>query len=169
MPATHLVACGPLTPESFAPFGEVLRAEPHEAAIAVRDGEDWVFNVLSYEHKPLVCDHLNAHHRATQTLLRWAASPLCSSSPRPGSAFASRADLARCARSCSTGRRRSASATAHGTGARTRSVDHVDLLNLQGRGFATDNEIAHLERDLDMVVVAQLYSDREGGRGRVRR
>ena len=34
--------------------------------------------------------------------------------------------------------------------------DHVDLLNLQGRGFANDNEVAHLERDLGTVVVAQL-------------
>jgi hypothetical protein len=33
---------------------------------------------------------------------------------------------------------------------------HVDLLNLQGRGFATDNQIAHFARDLDVVVVAQL-------------
>jgi hypothetical protein len=31
-------------------------------------------------------------------------------------------------------------------------MDHVDLVNVQGRFFATDNEVAHLERDLGMVV-----------------
>ena len=30
--------------------------------------------------------------------------------------------------------------------------DRVDLLNLQGEGFADDNEVAHLERDLGTLV-----------------
>ena len=33
---------------------------------------------------------------------------------------------------------------------------HVDLLNLQGRGFANDNEIADLVDLLDTVVIAHL-------------
>jgi len=31
-------------------------------------------------------------------------------------------------------------------------LSHVDLVNVQGAGFANDNEIAYLERDLDVVV-----------------
>jgi ureidoglycolate hydrolase len=30
--------------------------------------------------------------------------------------------------------------------------DHVDLVNVQGKDFAHDNEVAYLERDLDTVV-----------------
>ena len=31
-------------------------------------------------------------------------------------------------------------------------TDHVDLVNVQGKDFAHDNEVAHLERDLDTVI-----------------
>ena len=31
-------------------------------------------------------------------------------------------------------------------------TDHVDLVNVQGEGFADDNEVAHLERDLGVIV-----------------
>jgi ureidoglycolate hydrolase len=31
-------------------------------------------------------------------------------------------------------------------------TDYVDLVNVQGKGFADDNEIAHLQRDLGVVV-----------------
>ena len=31
-------------------------------------------------------------------------------------------------------------------------LSHVDLVNVQGKGFADDNEIAYLERDLGVVV-----------------
>jgi len=35
-------------------------------------------------------------------------------------------------------------------------MDHVDLVNVQGAGFADDNEVAHLERDLGVVVTVEL-------------
>ncbi len=35
-------------------------------------------------------------------------------------------------------------------------MDHVDLVNVQGRGFADDNEVAHLARDLGVVVTVRL-------------
>ncbi len=153
---THVVACETLLPETFAPFGQVLSAEPQEAAIALRDGEEWVLNVLSYDHQPLVCDHLNAHHRATQTLVPLAARPALLIVAPPGLTFATRADLDQVRAFVLDGS--AAVNLGHGTwhwgpypiGA------HVDLLNLQGRGFATDNEIAHLERDLGVVVVTRL-------------
>jgi hypothetical protein len=35
-------------------------------------------------------------------------------------------------------------------------MDHVDLVNVQGKGFADDNEVAHLSRDLGVVVTVRL-------------
>jgi ureidoglycolate hydrolase len=35
-------------------------------------------------------------------------------------------------------------------------LDYVDLVNVQGKGFANDNEVAYLERDLDVVVEVML-------------
>ena len=156
MPDTHFVACEPLTPESFAPFGQVLHSQPHEAAIALRDGEEWVLNVLSYDHRPLVCDHLNAHHRATQTLLPLGAQPALLVVAPPGLSFTTRADLDQVRAFVLDGR--AAVNLGHGTWhwGPYPIGPHVDLLNLQGRGFATDNEIAHFGSDLDVVVVAQL-------------
>ncbi len=156
MPDTHVVACEPLTADSFAPFGQVLRLEPDEAAIALRDGEEWMLNVLSYDYEPLVCGQLNAHHRATQTLVPLGAHPALLIVAPPGLAFADRADLGHVRAFVLDGT--AAVNIGHGTwhwGPHPIG-DHVDLLNLQGRGYATDNEIAHLERDLDVVVVAQL-------------
>lgn len=156
MPDTQVVACEVLTPDSFTEFGQVLESHPHEAAIALRDGEEWVLNVLSYDHRPLVCDHLNAHHRASQTLVPLGAQPALLMVAPPGLALDTRADIDHVRAFVLDGT--AAVNLGHGTwhwgpypiGA------HVDLLNLQGRGFASDNEIAHLTRDLDVVLVAQL-------------
>jgi ureidoglycolate hydrolase len=35
-------------------------------------------------------------------------------------------------------------------------ADHVDLVNVQGRDFEHDNEVAYLERDLDTIVEVTL-------------
>lgn len=156
MSDTHVVACEPLTPEAFAPFGQVISTEPHEAAIAVRDGEEWVMNVLSYDYEPLVCDQLNAHHRATQMLVPLGGQPALLIVAPPGTVFATRAALDQVRAFVLDGS--AAINLGHGTwhwGPHPIGA-HVDLLNLQGRGFPTDNEITHLERDLGVVVVAQL-------------
>ena len=84
MPDTHFVACEQLTPESFAPFGQVLHSAPHEAAIALRDGEEWVLNVLSYDHQPLVCDHLDAITAPRRRCCPLLASRRCWWSHRQG-------------------------------------------------------------------------------------
>ena len=57
-----------------------------------------------------------------------------------------------CGRSCATAPRASTSRSARGTGVRTRSPTQVDLVNVQGKDFEHDNEVAYLERDLDTVV-----------------
>ena len=35
-------------------------------------------------------------------------------------------------------------------------MDHVDLVNVQGKGFLDDNEVAHLERDFGVLVKVEL-------------
>lgn len=156
MPDTYDVACAPLTPDSFAPFGQLLGSEPAEGAIALCDGEQWVLNVLSYDHRPLVCDHLNAHHRATQMLVPLGAQPALLIVAPPGVGFTDRTDLDQVQAFLLDGS--AAVNLAHGTWhwGPYPIGPHVDLLNLQGRGFATDNEVVHLARDLDVVLVAQL-------------
>ena len=151
-----MVACTALTPESFAPFGQLLAAEPHEALIEVRDGEDWVMNVLSYDRKPLVCDHLNAHHKATQALVPLGSATALLIVAPAGTTFSSPADLDSIRAFVLDGT--AAVNLAFGTWhwGPYPVGDHVDLLNLQGRGFADDNEIADLVGLLDTVVVAQL-------------
>jgi len=158
MSTEHIVSAELLTAAAFAPFGDVLAAEPDEAAITVRDGESWVLNVLSYDHRPLVCDHLNAHHRATQMLLPLRSRPAVLVVAPPTARFGpgSPDDLATVRAFVLDGR--AAVNLAHGTWhwGPYPVGDHVDLLNLQGRGFADDNEVAHLERDLDVVVRVRL-------------
>ncbi|MDQ6696934.1 MAG: ureidoglycolate lyase [Actinomycetota bacterium] len=156
MPDTYSVGCIALTAESFAPFGQLLSAEPDEGAIALRDDEQWILNVLSYDHRPLVCDHLNAHRRATQMLVPLSARPALLIVAPPGPTFTGREDLAHVRAFVLDGT--AAVNLGHGTWhwGPYPIGSHVDLLNLQGRGFATDNEVVHLERDLDVVVIAQL-------------
>ena len=47
------------------PAGHQLAREPDQATIELRGDEVFHLNILSYEHKPLRCDHLNAHYNAT--------------------------------------------------------------------------------------------------------
>ncbi len=152
----YLVTAEPLTAHAFAPFGQVLATEPHEAAIAVRDGEGWIMNVLTYEYRPLVCDHLNAHHKATQMLVPLGSGPAVIVVAPPGTAFASVGDLASLRAFVLDGR----AAINLGFGTWHWGPypvgDRVDLLNLQGRGFADDNEIADLATQLGTVVRVQL-------------
>jgi len=156
MPIEHVVVAQPISAEDFAPFGDLLAVEPDEARIAVRDGEEWVLNILSYDHRPLVCDHLNAHHRATQMLVPLGMRPALLVVAPPGTAFDSPACLAQVRAFVLDG----SAAVNLGFGTWHWGPypvgDHVDLLNLQGRGFANDNEVAHLARDLDTVVRVQL-------------
>ena len=152
MPTEHVVTAELLTPEAFAPFGDVLAVEPHEASIEVRDGETWLLNVLSYDHRPLVCDHLNAHHRATQALVPLGSRPAVLVVAPPGATFDDAGDLATVRAFVLDGR----AAVNLGLGTWHWGpypvADRVDLLNLQGRGFADDNEVADLAGDLDAVV-----------------
>jgi ureidoglycolate lyase len=152
MPTEHVVHAQPLTPEAFAPFGDVLAVEPDEAAIEVRDGETWLLNVLSYERRPLVCDHLNAHHRATQALLPLGSRPALLVVAPPAATFAGPADLDLVRAFVLDGRAGVNLGFGTWHWGPYPVADRVDLLNLQGRGFADDNEIADLVGTLDVVV-----------------
>jgi len=156
MPEEHVVVAQPITTEAFAPFGQLLATEPDEAVITVREGEEWVLNVLSYDHRPLVCDHLNAHHKATQMLVPLDKRPALVVVAPAGTTFDTPADLEHVRAFVLDGS--AAVNLSFGTWhwGPYPVGDHVDLLNLQGRGFANDNEIAHLGRDLDTVVRVQL-------------
>lgn len=152
---TYIVRAEPLSPQAFAPFGQVLSSERDGTALStieLRGGEAFALNVLSYERRPLRCDHLNAHHKATQALVALGGKPTLLVVAPAGTVFDSPAALdAVRAFVCD------------GTAAVNLSLgtwhwgpyplsDRVDLLNLQGAGFAGDNEVAHLERDLGVVV-----------------
>ena len=147
----YLIHAEALTAEAFAPFGQILCTEPDEAIIGLRDREKWLLNILSYVHRPLVVDHLNAHHKATQALIPLGKPALLVVAP-PGTVFASVADLAHLRAFVLDG----SAGVNLGFGTWHWGpypvLDHVHLVNLQGRGFADDNEVAHLARDLDSVV-----------------
>ena len=157
MPATaaHTVVAEPLTADAFAPFGQVLssaRTGTDDAVIELRGGEVFHLNVLSYDRRPLRCDHLNAHHKATQALFALGGKPTLLVVAPAGSTFGSAADLdvVRAFVCDGTAGVNLSLGTWHwGPYPLT---DHVDLVNLQGEGFANDNEVAHLERDLGVVV-----------------
>ena len=65
--APFTVRAEPLTEQAFAPFGQVIAAG--DMAMELRGDEVFHLNVLHYERRPLRCDHLNRHHRATHALV----------------------------------------------------------------------------------------------------
>jgi ureidoglycolate lyase len=152
---SYIVRAEPLDADAFAPFGQVLSSERTGTAtstIELRGGETFALNVLSYERRPLRCDHLNAHHKATQALVALGGKPTLLVVAPAGTAFDSPGALEAVR-----------AFVCDGTAAVNLSLgtwhwgpyplsDRVDLLNLQGEGFADDNEVAYLERDLGVVV-----------------
>ena len=144
----------PLTEEAFAPFGQVIASG--DMAMELRGDEVFHLNVLHYERRPLRCDHLNRHHRATQALVALAGKPtlLVVAPPEPDFGSVDDLDAVR-AFVCdgSAGVNLGLHVWHWGPYPLT---DHVDLVNVQGRFFETDNEVAYLERDLDTVVEVTL-------------
>jgi ureidoglycolate lyase len=149
-PTTYTVHAEPLDDAAFAPFGQVIREG--DMLMELRDGEQFHLNVLHYDHKPLRCDHLNAHHKATQALIALGGKPTVVV-VAPGSLDFSSVDHLEHVRAfvCDgTAGVNLALGTWHW--GPYPITDHVDLVNVQGAGFADDNEVAHLERDLGVVV-----------------
>ena len=70
---TYTIRAEPLSRKAFEPFGQVI--DEGDMVMELRGEEVFHLNVLSYDRRPLVCDHLNRHHRATQALVALAGRP----------------------------------------------------------------------------------------------
>jgi ureidoglycolate lyase len=149
-----LVHAEPLTSEAFAPFGQVIATG--DMVMELRDGERFALNVLSYDRQPLLCDHLNRHHRATQALVALAGRPTLVVVAPPTVDFSTRDHLSSVRAFVCDGTAGINIALSTWHWGPYPLMDHVDLVNVQGAGFLDDNEVAHLERDLGVVVTVQL-------------
>jgi ureidoglycolate lyase len=150
MTTTHTVRAEPLSAPAFAPFGQVLAVG--DAAMELRDGEVFHLNVLHYDRKPLRCDHLNRHHKATQALVALAGKATLLVVAPAAYDFSTDDHLAHLRAFVCDGTAGVNLALGTWHWGPYPITDHVDLVNVQGKGFADDNEIAHLERDLGVVV-----------------
>ena len=154
MPDPFSVVAEPLTAAAFEPFGQVIAAG--DMVMELRDGEEFHLNVLAYDHQPLVCDHLNRHHRATQALVALGGRPTVVVVAPADLDLSSRDHLSSVRAFLCDGTAGINLALGTWHWGPYPLMDHVDLVNVQGRGFATDNEVAHLERDLGVVVTVGL-------------
>jgi ureidoglycolate lyase len=154
VPDTFEIQAEPLTAEAFAPFGQVI-AEG-DMVMELRDGETFHLNVLSYDRHPLECDHLNRHHKATQALVALAGRPTLVVVAPSEHDFSTRDHLSSVRAFVCDGTAGINLALGTWHWGPYPLMDHVDLVNVQGKGFADDNEVAHLTRDLGVVVTVRL-------------
>ncbi|MHB8662597.1 MAG: ureidoglycolate lyase [Acidimicrobiales bacterium] len=148
--ATHIVRAEPLSPSAFEPFGQVI--DQGDMVMELRGEEVFHLNVLHYDRQPLRCDHLNRHHRATQALVALAGKPTLLVVAAPAYDFSTIDHLEHIHAFVCDG----SAGVNLGIGTWHWGpypiLDHVDLVNVQGKYFDTDNEIAYLERDLSAIV-----------------
>src|SRR5262249_31956838 len=150
MITNHTVRAEPLQEAAFAPFGQVLAVG--DAVMELRDGEVFHLNVLHYDRKDLRCDHLNRHHKATQALVALAGKATLLVVAPAAYDFSTADHLAHVRAFVCDGTAGVNLALGTWHWGPYPITDHVDLVNVQGQGFADDNEIAYLERDLGVVV-----------------
>jgi len=151
---TFTVRAEPLTEAAFAPFGQVIARG--DMVMELRGEEVFHLNVLHYDRKPLICDHLNRHHRATQALVALAGKPtlLVVAPKEVDFSTADHLPQVRAFLCDGTAGVNLALGTWHwGPYPLT---DSVDLVNVQGKNFDTDNEVAYLQRDLGVTVEVAL-------------
>lgn len=150
MTRSHSVRAEPLSQAAFAPFGQVVAAG--DAVMELRDGEVFHLNVLHYDRKPLRCDHLNRHHKATQALVALAGKPTLLVVAPAGCDFSTPDHLAEVRAFVCDGSAGVNLALGTWHWGPYPLTDYVDLVNVQGKGFEHDNEVAYLERDLGVAV-----------------
>jgi ureidoglycolate lyase len=150
MAITHTVRAEPLTETAFAPFGQVLAVG--DAVMELREGEAFHLNVLHYDRMPLRCDHLNRHHKATQALVALAGKPTLLIVAAAEYDFATDDHLSQVRAFVCDGSAGVNLALGTWHWGPYPINDYVDLVNVQGKGFAGDNEVAYLDRDLGAVV-----------------
>ena len=154
MTDSFVVRAEPLTREAFEPFGQVIASG--DMVMELREGEQFALNVLSYDRRPLVCDHLNRHHRATQALVALAGRPTLVVVAPAALDLSTRDHLTSVRAFVCDGTAGINLALSTWHWGPYPLMDHVDLVNIQGAGFLDDNEVAHLERDLGVVVTVVL-------------
>jgi ureidoglycolate lyase len=154
MAEAFAVQAEPLTAEAFAPFGQVIAAG--DMVMELRDGERFALNVLAYDHRPLICDHLNRHHKATQALVALAGRPTVIVVAPSSLDFSSGDHLSSVRAFVCDGTAGVNIALSTWHWGPYPLMDHVDIVNVQGAGFANDNEVAHLARDLGVTVTIHL-------------
>jgi ureidoglycolate hydrolase len=146
MPEPHpqllTITAEPLTSAAWAPFGQVIGRD--ECRLELRDDGVFHLDVLTYEWKPLRCDHLNRHHKATQALIPLGGAPAVVV-VAPGEVDFSSVDHLRTILALRTW---------HWGPYPVGPVVH--LANVQNRDVVHDNEVAHLERDLATIVHVQV-------------
>ena len=149
-PQVHAVTAEPLTSAAWQPFGQVIGRD--ECALELRDGAEFHLDVLSYEWRALRCDHLNRHHTASQALIPLGGAPAVVVVAPSEVDFSEPAHLATIRAFTISGDVgiNLAIGTWHWGPYPVGPVVH--LANVQARDVTNDNEIAYLERDLDVVI-----------------
>ena len=151
----HWVTAEPLTAEAFAPSGQVVGVD--EVRLEVRGGEELGLDVLHHEHRPFRIDHLNRHHLTSQTLVPLHGRPACIVVGEPHLTFRDTADLSHLRAFILDSSRGLNIATGTWHEGPWPLLEDLDLVNLQGHDVTNrDNEVAHLERDLGVVVGVRL-------------
>lgn len=145
-----MVRAEPLTAEAFVPFGQLVKEG--DMVMELRDGEVFHLNVLHYDRGDLRCDHLNRHHKATQMLVALAGKPTLLVVAPKELDFSTPDHLSSVRAFICDGTAGVNLALGTWHWGPYPIHDAVDLVNVQGKGFATDNEVAYLERDLHTVV-----------------
>ena len=150
----HTVKAEMLTAAGWAPYGQVIGRD--DVAIEARDGEVLHLDVLSYDRKPIRVDHLNRHHKATQALVSLGGKPWVIVVGAPALSFESADDLRDLRAFICDGTLGINLARGTWHEGPFPLMEHVDLVNVQGRHVDDDNQVAHLERDLGVVVEVAL-------------
>lgn len=146
----YTVRAEPLTEEAFAPFGQVIARG--DMLMELRGEEVFHLNVLHYDRVPLACDHLNRHHRATQALVALAGKPTLLVVAPPAYDFSTSDHLPHVRAFICDGTAGVNLALGTWHWGPYPLAEYVDLVNVQGKNFDTDNEVAYLERDLGVTV-----------------
>ncbi len=153
-PTTYTVVAEPLTRKAFEPFGQVI--DEGDMQMELRGEEVFHLNVLHYERRPLRCDHLNRHHRATQALVALGGKPTLLVVAPPELDFSTTDHLPSVKAFVCDGSAGVNLALHVWHWGPYPLMEDVDLVNVQGKYFETDNEVAYLEKDLGVVVETKL-------------
>jgi ureidoglycolate lyase len=144
------VVAEPLTSEGWRPFGQVVGAD--DCVIELREGAEFHLDVLTYEWKPLRCDHLNRHHTATQALIPLGGHPAVVVVAPPEVDFSDPLHLDTIRAFTISGSQGINLALATWHWGPYPIGPSVSLVNVQGKDVVGDNDVAHLTRDLGVVV-----------------